>query len=54
MKVSGRIINSMDMVRKHIRMEIYLVGIGMKVRFMVMENIIINKVQLMLDIGRIV
>ncbi|CAD8103090.1 unnamed protein product [Paramecium primaurelia] len=53
-KVSGRIISSMDLEKKYIRMEIFIVDIGMKGKFMVIENIIINKVQLTQDIGKIV
>lgn len=47
MKVNGKIINSMVMERKPIKMVISSAGIGMRVKYMVMENIIINKVLFM-------
>lgn len=54
MKVNGEMTNKMGLEERHIIMEIYMLDIGMIMKYMDMENIFINKVRLILVIGKIV
>jgi hypothetical protein len=54
MKVNGEMTNKMDLEERHIIMEIFMLDIGMIMKYMDMENIFINKVLLILVIGKIV